>query len=298
MTVGSRKVVRCRNVAIATKKSARLAGISSGSSQRLLSLELTDGQTICRAVELQTIAELSTVTPGSKVVLRRCSVNNRWLLLTPESVRVLGGKVPALYAGVMLRMLLFVGLFEIAVYEMEQQAACKDDKIERVYGDDEEHPPPFTLPPLITMSSDASAMPGVTVSALPATNMTALTPPVGSTASTPSTSSSTMSASTTTSEVILHTRARGGARSKSTFTAPYVPKPVVVLHDTQLHETRTHDAHAMQHTVSVAASPQSSETRASDSVDGVTVTSSDTLLPAARARKPERGVYRARGRGK
>ncbi|XP_069677704.1 tudor domain-containing protein 3-like isoform X2 [Periplaneta americana] len=87
------QIQKIRNV------SAPKANEESKAAPRMLKLTLTDGQSCCQAVELENIPTLSLNTPpGTKLYLKNESLPmvHGFVLLTPSSIDVLGGRVPPL----------------------------------------------------------------------------------------------------------------------------------------------------------------------------------------------------------
>jgi hypothetical protein len=60
------------------------------SSYRMLRLKLTDGKTICKAVEMRPLPDVTTeeLPPGTKVCISNASVKAGLLLLDPKSIKV------------------------------------------------------------------------------------------------------------------------------------------------------------------------------------------------------------------
>ena len=64
------------------------------SSNRVLKMKLTDGVTICYAIEFSAIPSLSvTLKPGTKLSVSNVRVENGLLLLNQSNTIVLGGHV-------------------------------------------------------------------------------------------------------------------------------------------------------------------------------------------------------------
>lgn len=67
---------------------------------------LSDGTRQVQATEFQTITSLNLKTPfGSKVLIKSCQVRRGMLMLTAENVTLLGGGVPEIYGGNMIKEL-------------------------------------------------------------------------------------------------------------------------------------------------------------------------------------------------
>lgn len=71
---------------------------SQGPAQRCLKFAVSDGHALAYGIEHRQVRDLSTKTPaGCKLVLKDVEVRRGYLLLSPDSCRVLGGKVQALH---------------------------------------------------------------------------------------------------------------------------------------------------------------------------------------------------------
>ncbi|CEI91154.1 hypothetical protein RMCBS344292_05454 [Rhizopus microsporus] len=72
----------------------------------MLRWTLSDGKNQIQAMEMETIPELSLTTPfGCKILIKSCQVRRGMLLLRRNNVKVMGGAVPELYGGDMLKEL-------------------------------------------------------------------------------------------------------------------------------------------------------------------------------------------------
>ncbi|CAO3645897.1 unnamed protein product [Mucor hiemalis] len=72
----------------------------------LLQWILTDGTRHIHAMEIETIPGLDLKTPfGCKLLVQNCKLKRGMLLFTKHNIKVLGGSVPALYGGNMLKEL-------------------------------------------------------------------------------------------------------------------------------------------------------------------------------------------------
>ncbi|CAO3670635.1 unnamed protein product [Rhizopus stolonifer] len=73
-------------------------------SRGMLRWTLTDGKHQIQAMEIETIPELSLMTPfGCKILVKSCQIRRGMLLFTKDSVKVLGGQVPELFGGDMMK---------------------------------------------------------------------------------------------------------------------------------------------------------------------------------------------------
>lgn len=79
--------------------SAPKANEESKTAPRLLQIELTDGQTVCTALEFDPVPSLSVNTaPGSKLLLKNnIKLVQGMLMLNAQSLSVLGGHVSLMY---------------------------------------------------------------------------------------------------------------------------------------------------------------------------------------------------------
>jgi len=78
--------------------SSKRKQIIHGHPQRILVLQLTDGQTVCKAVEFNKCPSLSlSLAPGTKIQLKNVPVRGGCLLLSSENVSVIGGRVEKLF---------------------------------------------------------------------------------------------------------------------------------------------------------------------------------------------------------
>uniref|UniRef100_A0A1B6GAC8 Survival of motor neuron-related-splicing factor 30 n=1 Tax=Cuerna arida TaxID=1464854 RepID=A0A1B6GAC8_9HEMI len=87
------QVQKVRNI------SAPKANEDSQAAPRMLKIVLTDGHTVCHAIEVETVNVLSLNSPpGTKVLLKgeSLAMSHGLLLLRPSCVQVLGGRVTAL----------------------------------------------------------------------------------------------------------------------------------------------------------------------------------------------------------
>ncbi|KAG8248854.1 tudor domain-containing protein 3 [Homalodisca vitripennis] len=87
------QVQKVRNI------SAPKANEDSQAAPRMLKIVLTDGHTVCHAIEVETVSVLSLNSPpGTKVLLKgeSLAMSHGLLLLRPGGVQVLGGRVTAL----------------------------------------------------------------------------------------------------------------------------------------------------------------------------------------------------------
>lgn len=87
------QIQKIRNV------SAPKANEESQAAPRMLKLTLTDGHNFCQAIEILPISSLSCdrTPPGSKILIKNARVVSGYIMLQPNNVSYLGGKVPALY---------------------------------------------------------------------------------------------------------------------------------------------------------------------------------------------------------
>ena len=87
------QVSKIRNIAAPSVKQ------KSNFSPRMLSVQLSDGKKSCIAIEHEYIKHINLdIAPGTKIKLRgTVKVQDGILLLTPQNVVVLGGKVESLY---------------------------------------------------------------------------------------------------------------------------------------------------------------------------------------------------------
>jgi len=79
--------------------SAPKANEDSQAAPRMLKIILTDGHSHCQAIEIenQPGLNLSKTAPGVKILITRATVRLNYIILSANSCKILGGKVPALY---------------------------------------------------------------------------------------------------------------------------------------------------------------------------------------------------------
>merc|ERR1712137_1508611 len=65
----------------------------------MLALQITDGHTLCRAIEYQKTPQISlALAPGTKLRIQNVPLCAGTLLLSSETVSVVGGRVEKLYS--------------------------------------------------------------------------------------------------------------------------------------------------------------------------------------------------------
>jgi len=70
-----------------------------GNANRMLALQITDGHTLCRAIEYQKTPQISlALAPGTKLRIQNVPLCAGTLLLSSETVSVVGGRVEKLYS--------------------------------------------------------------------------------------------------------------------------------------------------------------------------------------------------------
>mmetsp|Transcript_14774 Transcript_14774/g.20592 ORF Transcript_14774/g.20592 Transcript_14774/m.20592 type:complete len:496 (-) Transcript_14774:1923-3410(-) len=94
------QIVSIRNISLPESKQWSSTYFDEASSRRTLVLHLTDGHTVCRALEVSALSQLSTNTPpGSKILISGSALktNHGFVILDSDiKVELLGGTVPEL----------------------------------------------------------------------------------------------------------------------------------------------------------------------------------------------------------